>query len=1329
MTSLIQIFGTGIKTAGARVYQAFPPGLAGERQIAAFAFEGTGQPAGTIALFGHAFPRGAIQTTDSVLLRRSDDGGAALRTQMNVLSQWPDNSVKTALLAAELPSLADQQTLAATLQVGADHPDPGPALSFATALSGRSATIQLFNPSDAASPAWTFDPLAAIGTDRWHEGPLALSTRVETAVPSTHVGCTSLRLVVDVTVTKDGTLWLDVCWSNDRVFHSGGGDASFGYAVLIDGVTVYSQKPAPTAAAATLKQYGRWIRRRGRRSDGTLLGHAPGAEPAYFRPDFDVLVQSGLTLNFDRTAEIDESAVGWGWVNAYNAGVGQEGDPYWNWGIERSAGAVGGRPEIGYRTFPNMIRLTRPIDRRAHYVSERQVEAVATRPMFFAAWNEDYNDVPDRSWVNPQDWPLLALGTAAEAGNPPADAPGTARTTARGLPSAQRANRNSTDHLTVDHSHHGEHFWTSALLSGRRVSYDALAAKAMWSVMDWNDRANGALYTSTPEWRTLTVSHETGIGWGSRPWAPQARAAAWDWRDIVDAASTLPDAWARREVYTRAAEAICNAWDAVASQIEARHGSLGTPLVHANGGHTPGFMFSFAFYGLLTMRAAGLGGAKRDDLIRRLATFRTGSFLHPDFNYRNALAGIDIYIRDGSTDYNTWAQVQARQVAEGRDLSETWGGTPTEGGWQRDVVSGLAILTDVTETDALPLTLQADAADALVLARSERKNTNDMPRLQPVAFFGQFSNTAGVNSPRLSWRWDSAPAILPGQSFNVVGDALPGTIIGIVRTTGPVPRNSATGRGVNDAFVIVSQPEGNPFSISQGGVLRVVGSAPHGPQTVQVYCRTYEQEFKTDPNTEHRSATVAVTVNVSLVAPYIEPAGPIDVLETREVGYQVIQLTVTGNAPSLSIVAGDPTGRFAVTPVTARTAWITVAASLSGLAGTPFTLTLRATNAAGSFDRNVTVQVVSDATAPVITAGQTFTMFETAAAGQATDPETVAYTGSPPTAASITAGNTDNRLAIALAGGDVRLSSAAMIHRPSYASFTPTVRLSNAAGADEKPVTVNIVQPTVFRTALPNVVFTSFWSVARRVYDTYTGPLFRVRRGGDNAEQDIYATASGGHYVADEDALTAFVGTSDWWIVRIYDQGLLAQHLQQSSTSLQPVGGSAGAIQRIGANNRLAISFGSGRRLAALGASILPGSGNGIGIVSMVRTGSDIAATQRIAAAGGGLQLESQALRFFVGGNGVNSPSTASANTAYAVLGRWQSTAPRLHVRGTPTLGNATATSFNSVTSPADIHLGATGTGANPWLGRISEFVLTRQMLAGAEEATMLDEMWAFYGA
>ncbi|MCS6855918.1 MAG: hypothetical protein NZ523_14375, partial [Elioraea sp.] len=271
-----------------------------------------------IDIFGHAFPAGRIADGAPVVLRRrgTDD---LHRTQMTVLRRWPDNSVMTAVFAAELPALTAGQTASFDLVAGVAHPDPGPNLSLSTLLAGRSAVVRTWAPGDTTTPLWTFDVVQAAlaSADRWQEGPLAVETRVETPVPPSAVQNTagqtgqiaSVRLIVDVLATKDGFLELDVCFSNDRVLHAQGGIARFGYTIEIDGQIVYDQRPA-SGAARDLLQYSQWIRRRGRHLNGTLLTGWDNNDRPHFRPDFDVLVAAGVQLNLDRSMPI----TGWdGW--------------------------------------------------------------------------------------------------------------------------------------------------------------------------------------------------------------------------------------------------------------------------------------------------------------------------------------------------------------------------------------------------------------------------------------------------------------------------------------------------------------------------------------------------------------------------------------------------------------------------------------------------------------------------------------------------------------------------------------------------------------------------------------------------------------------------------------------------------------------------------------------------------------------------------------------------------------------------------------------------------------------------------------------------------
>lgn len=91
------------------------------------------------------------------------------------------------------------------------------------------------------------------------------------------------------------------------------------------------------------------------------------------------------------------------------------------------------------------------------------------------------------------------------------------------------------------------------------------------------------------------------------------------------------------------------------------------------------------------------------------------------------------------------------------------------------------------------------------------------------------------------------------------------------------------------------------------------------------------------------------------------------------------------------------------------------------------------------------------------------------------------------------------------------------------------------------------------------------FSTGRKLRTNYSGPLFRVRRSSDNAEQDIGVVAETG--IVNVAALTAFVGAGDGFVVTEYNQveggGLNAT---EPTASAQPAIVLAGVVQTLGTN-------------------------------------------------------------------------------------------------------------------------------------------------------------------
>jgi hypothetical protein len=91
---------------------------------------------------------------------------------------------------------------------------------------------------------------------------------------------------------------------------------------------------------------------------------------------------------------------------------------------------------------------------------------------------------------------------------------------------------------------------------------------------------------------------------------------------------------------------------------------------------------------------------------------------------------------------------------------------------------------------------------------------------------------------------------------------------------------------------------------------------------------------------------------------------------------------------------------------------------------------------------------------------------------------------------------------------------------------------------------------------------------------TYSGPLVRVRRSSDNAEQDIaallVADANGNKWL-DTVALLAFVGSGSGFVTTWYDQSGFGRHLTQTTAANQPSIVTAGAV--VTENGRPVLQF------------------------------------------------------------------------------------------------------------------------------------------------------------
>lgn len=133
----------------------------------------------------------------------------------------------------------------------------------------------------------------------------------------------------------------------------------------------------------------------------------------------------------------------------------------------------------------------------------------------------------------------------------------------------------------------------------------------------------------------------------------------------------------------------------------------------------------------------------------------------------------------------------------------------------------------------------------------------------------------------------------------------------------------------------------------------------------------------------------------------------------------------------------------------------------------------------------------------------------------------------------------------------------------AYAGGTPTASnqikasLRNAdgslkpgliSGSALKASLLNAAGPAVPSMLLDNLSPAAVYSPARQLLTAYTGPLLRVRRASDNAEQDIGFDVDG---LLDETAIAAFCGVAIGYITTWYDQTTGAHHLTNAEAAKQ----------------------------------------------------------------------------------------------------------------------------------------------------------------------------------
>jgi len=554
-----------------------PPPCAGRPgDIAGLILEGPS--AAAVVVFGQAFRPGDLPRGAGLACRQAD--GRALPLQFDVKVRHPDGSARFGIVSLAAPLLRRGERLGIVLHRGAG-PDAS-ALDFAAASAGRQAAVEI-TPLVQGAP-WRVDLLAAMASRReaepWQAGPLAIQQRLALEVPPAATGgATSLRLLADVSLRADGSLWVDLWLRNDTAMRPGGGEAAYGVKLTLDGREVL------TATLPRHFQYQGYGRLRG-------VGRGGGAPPAtaFVRHNFGYLADAAALPRYDQSTGVD--------LRRLDELERLRADPAWDVPlaprrITTAMGAGGGRPDIGPVTGFQAAWLCSGDPRAAAFALD-QAEAAGAIPWHH--WDPGRRG-REAAWLNTRDWPRI--WSDSRGGAPPG-----------GL--QQHVSRDTGWQPTP--SHQPDLSYVPYLLTGRRAFLDGLLAQGAWSIVTrWPARRSSPT-PGAPLDDVIVLLDD------------QVRTYAWSMRQIENAAWIAPEG-DRTADYLRAAATTNWLWfrSRLASWTSIQgepHGWI--PSVHTGGKSVSPWQQDY-FASTLAM-AARRGNADAMRCLEWMSNFLVGRF-------------------------------------------------------------------------------------------------------------------------------------------------------------------------------------------------------------------------------------------------------------------------------------------------------------------------------------------------------------------------------------------------------------------------------------------------------------------------------------------------------------------------------------------------------------------------------------------------------------------------------------------------------------------------------------------------------------------------------
>lgn len=613
--------------------------------ITGFLLEGQGSPARSVMLIGQAFGAGHLPRGAALRARTAD--GRPIPAQLDPSVRHPDGSVRFGVVSLALPAIPHGQQLGVVL-ARAEAAAADPPLDVAAALAGRQVVVTV-TPA-GGGPPWQAELLALLAAGQarqpaWQSGPLAVQRRVATEVaPGAVGGVTSMRLVADIAVRADGTLWVDLWLRNDIAMRPGGGTAAYTLRMAIDGREVLR------TGELRHFQYQGW---------GRLIGAAAGGgQPpqALLRPDSAYLAETGAVARYDLSTGVNEALL---------ARMAQAiRDPAWNVpltarGVTPYMPTAGARGDIGPTTLWQAAWLTTGDPRAAAFCLD-QAEAAGSVPWHM--WDAR------GGWMDARRWPGFWFD--GRNGPPPRSLV---------VPGAGPAETG----WFAESAHQPDLAYVPYLLTGRRALLDEVQAQAAWNVLSVWPAPRGAPGAAAD------VNMINGR---------EVRSAAWAMRQLNEAAWISPDddpqvgyfrdvvqrnwAWARSRI---------PAWTAMQGE------AFGWIPPHGYGSGTIA-PWQQDYFASSVAAAARHGNADARALLEWMSNFLVGRFEADAKGFtRNDGAAFELTVSEPVEQptrfYATWAEIGAAMRARGKSNGGGW--ARSEGEYGRLALQSLALLTDV----------------------------------------------------------------------------------------------------------------------------------------------------------------------------------------------------------------------------------------------------------------------------------------------------------------------------------------------------------------------------------------------------------------------------------------------------------------------------------------------------------------------------------------------------------------------------------------------------------------------------------------------------------